>query len=438
MNLPSPWQHTACFTSVQSVSREVTTMVKLTTSYLSSKSSGVLAKKNKDQTNYDFLRKKTQLMLHDQKIDDIGDFSICRNLTILYLHNNCLTEIKYLDHAINLTHLYLQNNKISKIENLEKLKNLCKLYLGFNEISVVEGLEAQENLEELHLEKQRLAEGEELHFDPRSMDTLAGCLRVLDVSGDGLRTLAGAKRLRALERLRAAGNPLQASEALAATMDAGAWPCLRELDVRGSPASRERRHRRLVVAAAPVSLHMLDGREVAEVQRNFLRGMQSCHRRASETALPTAVDPEPLLHALAPEVGEMALRLPPAVRRAVSRTLLEETAAAASAFGFGAGAGGGGGGGGGASSLALPLPSAPLHPTFPAWRQPQTPLVMEGGGDGVCGLGDGSVGVVGLPGPKGRVRAKVPRPFWRHRAATGPRNPPSRTSSTCPLRLPEL
>ncbi|GLH06087.1 Dynein assembly factor 1, axonemal homolog [Gryllus bimaculatus] len=309
------------------------------------KSSGVLAKKNKDQTNYDFLRKKTQLMLHDQKIDDIGDFSICRNLTILYLHNNCLTEIKYLDHAINLTHLYLQNNKISKIENLEKLTNLCKLYLGFNEISVVEGLEAQENLEELHLEKQRLAEGEELHFDPRSMDTLA---------------------------------------------------------------------------------------------RNFLRGMQSCHRRASETALPTAVDPEPLLHALAPEVGEMALRLPPAVRRAVSRTLLEETAAAASAFGFGAGAGGGGGGGGGASSLALPLPSAPLHPTFPAWRQPQTPLVMEGGGDGVCGLGDGSVGVVGLAGPKGRVRAKVPRPFWRHRAATGPRNPPSRTSSTCPLRLPEL
>lgn len=49
-------------------------------------------------------------------------------------------------------------------------------FLGYNEISVVEGLEGLVRLEELHVEYQRLEEGEQLTFDPSTLDVLSVCL----------------------------------------------------------------------------------------------------------------------------------------------------------------------------------------------------------------------------------------------------------------------
>lgn len=46
-------------------------------------------------------------------------------------------------------------------------------YLGGNRIAVVEGLEHLRELQELHLENQRLAPGEKLLFDPRTLVSLA-------------------------------------------------------------------------------------------------------------------------------------------------------------------------------------------------------------------------------------------------------------------------
>ena len=50
---------------------------------------------------------------------------------------------------------------------------LKKLFLGYNRISVIEGLENLINLSELHVEKQKLALGERLCFEPRTTSTLA-------------------------------------------------------------------------------------------------------------------------------------------------------------------------------------------------------------------------------------------------------------------------
>ena len=46
-------------------------------------------------------------------------------------------------------------------------------YLGGNAITVLEGFEKVENLQELHIENQKLAPGEKLLFDPRSLATLS-------------------------------------------------------------------------------------------------------------------------------------------------------------------------------------------------------------------------------------------------------------------------
>lgn len=56
--------------------------------------------------------------------------------------------------------------------NMCVLSLLCR-YLGGNKIAVVEGLEKLGELNELHLENQRMAPGEKLLFDPRTLLSLA-------------------------------------------------------------------------------------------------------------------------------------------------------------------------------------------------------------------------------------------------------------------------
>lgn len=95
---------------------------------------------------------------------------------MIYLYENFLTKIENFNFAENLTHLYLQNNRLNKLENLQSLTKLKKLYLAGNQIHLLEGLESCRELIELHIENQRLAEGEKLLFDPRTIETLANVL----------------------------------------------------------------------------------------------------------------------------------------------------------------------------------------------------------------------------------------------------------------------
>ena len=53
-------------------------------------------------------------------------------------------------------------------------------YLGGNAITVLEGLEELECLQELYVEHQKLAKGEKLLFDPRTLLTLSVNERFLE------------------------------------------------------------------------------------------------------------------------------------------------------------------------------------------------------------------------------------------------------------------
>ncbi|XP_045416516.1 protein phosphatase 1 regulatory subunit 42 isoform X2 [Lemur catta] len=200
-------------------------MVRLTLDLIARNSN---LKPGKEETISQWLKKITHINFSDKNIDAIEDLSLCKNLSVLYLYDNRIRQIINLNYATNLTHLYLQNNCISYIENLTSLKKLEKLYLGGNYIAVIEGLEGLKELRELHVESQRLPLGEKLLFDPRTLQSLADLEYLLN-------------KLTKLWKMDLNGNPV----------------CLK-------PKYRDK----LILVSK--SLEFLDGKEIKNVERQFL------------------------------------------------------------------------------------------------------------------------------------------------------------------------
>ncbi|XP_041357135.1 protein phosphatase 1 regulatory subunit 42-like isoform X3 [Gigantopelta aegis] len=243
-------------------------MVKLTIDLIARGTSGY-TKKKRDETMPQYLRRLTHLYLEDKNIDEVGeDLALCRNLIVLYLYDNSLAKIPLLHHNCNLTHLYLQNNGISKIENLSSLTRLTKLYLGGNKITVLEGLEKQEHLQELHFENQHLPPGEKLLFDPRSLRKLAKSLQVLNVSGNNLDSFTDLECLKNLNQLMATDNNLNDMKELAHIL--GQWTCMCRLELMGNPICHKAKYRDRVIIMSQ-KLAVLDGKEITETSRQFLR-----------------------------------------------------------------------------------------------------------------------------------------------------------------------
>uniref|UniRef100_A0A8C3J9C3 Protein phosphatase 1 regulatory subunit 42 n=1 Tax=Calidris pygmaea TaxID=425635 RepID=A0A8C3J9C3_9CHAR len=226
--------------------------------------------KNRNEEDFgQYLRKITHLNLSDKNIDAIGDLSLCKNLRVLYLYDNQIRQIQNLDFASNITHLYLQNNCITCIENLSSLKNLEKLYLGGNCIAVVEGLDKLEEIRELHIESQHLPLGEKLLFDPRSLQSLAKSLSVLNISNNNIDELEGLEVLENLSYLKAVDNQLQHMKDLEVVLNK--WTKLRRLDLAGNPVCHKPKYRDRIVVHVLFSLaESLDGKEIKEMERRFL------------------------------------------------------------------------------------------------------------------------------------------------------------------------
>ncbi|KAL5016480.1 hypothetical protein ScPMuIL_006069 [Solemya velum] len=257
-------------------------MVRLTIDLIARGTSGY-TKKKRDETVQQYVRRLTHLYLEDRNIDDVGDdLSLCRNLTVLYLYDNQLTQIPQLYSNHSLTMLYLQNNHISKIEYLSPLNKLTKLYLGGNSITVIEGLEKMVHLQELHLENQRLPPGEKLLFDPRSVKAMVETLQVLNVSGNNLDSLEDLACLKFLTQFMANDNQLTDMKELGQVFES--WHHLWRLDLMGNPVCHKAKYRdRLILIAR--NLEVLDGKEISETSRQFLKNWQAskdCQKRKRE------------------------------------------------------------------------------------------------------------------------------------------------------------
>ena len=124
----------------------------------------------------------------------------------------------------------LQGNRLTATEQLGALTSLRKLHLDANCITVLDSLERLTNLDELHVCRQRLQPGQQLQFNPGTLQALAPRLRTLACSSRGLTSLASLAVLNALESVDAADNCLQDGGDVVAAVQQ--WPRLRSLDVR--------------------------------------------------------------------------------------------------------------------------------------------------------------------------------------------------------------
>lgn len=243
-------------------------MVKLTIDLIARGTSGY-TKKKRDESMSQYLKRLTHLYLEDRNIDEVCDeLSMCKNLSVLYLYDNQLCKIPMLHQNQNITMLYLQNNEICKIENLTPLIRLSKLYLGSNCITVLEGLDKLDNLQELHMENQRLPPGEKLLFDPRTIRSLSRSLQVLNVSGNNLNSINDLECLSMLQQFHCGDNQLTDMKELANIF--GQWSRLWRLDLMGNPLCHKAKYRDRVIVMAK-HLEILDGKEITETSRQFLR-----------------------------------------------------------------------------------------------------------------------------------------------------------------------
>ncbi|XP_072460873.1 protein phosphatase 1 regulatory subunit 42 isoform X2 [Notamacropus eugenii] len=269
-------------------------------------------KNRKEENITQYLKKITHLNFSNRNIDIIEDLSLCKNLNVLYLYDNNISQIDNLSFATNLTHLYLQNNCISCIENLKALRKLEKLYLGGNSIAVVECLEGLGELRELHIESQRLPLGEKLLFDPRTLQSLANSLSILNISNNNIDEIKDLETLENLTQLIAVDNQLLHVKSLVyfmiqnctrifmatigavnitlmlqhpvvelwtrVTQDEQAQdlellldrlPKLWKMNLNGNPVCLKPKYRdRLIMISK--SLESLDGKEIKQVERQFL------------------------------------------------------------------------------------------------------------------------------------------------------------------------
>ncbi|KAL8624205.1 hypothetical protein ACOMHN_046291 [Nucella lapillus] len=247
-------------------------MVRLTIDLIVRSSSGQ-NKKKKEESAQQFVKRLTHLYLESKHITEVGEeLTLCRNLMVLYLYDNQLTDIPCLNFNCQLTHLYLQNNNIAKITNLSALTKLSKLYLGGNQITVIEGLENLAQLQELYLENQRLAPGEQLLFDPRSLHAISGHLEVLNISGNGLESLNDLEILSSLTQFVAIDNNL--SDLYELSKQLTSWPRLERLELTGNPMCQQAKYKDRIIVMCR-QLAMLDGKEVTDTTRQFLRNWQA-------------------------------------------------------------------------------------------------------------------------------------------------------------------
>lgn len=204
------------------------------------------------------------------------------NIRVVYAYENRIERVGPLGEK--LEQLYLQSNELGEMRSwCGDFPRLKVLQLDRNRLRNLEGLERSQALEDLSLAHQRLPQGVPcLGFDPMAVRALGRSLERLDVSGNRLWDLSPLAPLQALRCLRAAENQLKGIEGLEVMLEY----CreLRTLDVRGNPFENPKIRDEIVLkTAGPLS--ELDGKDVTDKEKEFIRQMAQRKAKAGRVAL---------------------------------------------------------------------------------------------------------------------------------------------------------
>ncbi|XP_055953985.1 protein phosphatase 1 regulatory subunit 42-like isoform X2 [Argiope bruennichi] len=221
----------------------------------------------------DIMDRITHLYLQEQYIKKIENLHSCRNLRALYLYDNKIEKIENLEDLVHLNCLYLHKNFVRRIENLDSLCQLTVLNLSHNCITKVEGLDALCELRELYLQYQNLPEDQSLEFDTTTITWLSECLKVLNVSGNKLTSLAPLRSLEYLEHFTAEDNDICDLQDVVDVFNN--WKTVRVIKLTGNPVCTLRKYRDNVVVSC-LELEELDGKVISQPYRNFLLNWKQC------------------------------------------------------------------------------------------------------------------------------------------------------------------
>jgi protein phosphatase 1 regulatory subunit 42 len=238
--------------------------------------------RSRSETNETYLQRVTHLHLQGQKLKKIEKLDQCTNLKVLYLYDNHIEFIENLSFAAILQYLYLQNNLIKEIPPLPTMVNLTKLFLDENEIQYVTGLDMCVKLEELHLADQRLPQFTALEFDPVCLEAFSRTLKVLEISGNRIRSLLPFSKLYRLKNLICANNHVTD---ISHVQNIVTLTELESADFSGNPCCKVSRYRDLVISASSDALCHLDTVRIQRHQHIAIRGLQA-HRRRIGVAMP--------------------------------------------------------------------------------------------------------------------------------------------------------
>ena len=157
-----------------------------------------------------------------------------------------------------------------------------KLFLDHNSIVTVDGLEALPNLQELSLASQRLSPYQSFVFDPTSLHACMKNLTSLNVEGNEIDNVQPYLMLRNLQRLKLSKNNIR--ELAQAKAVVGELQYLQDLDLRENPVCRTHKYLQTLIGLSSRYLKMLDGKPVAQPQREMLQNIRrhkAQQRRAS-------------------------------------------------------------------------------------------------------------------------------------------------------------
>ncbi|XP_063217980.1 uncharacterized protein LOC134528349 isoform X5 [Bacillus rossius redtenbacheri] len=142
---------------------------------------------------------------------------------------------------------------------------------------------------------------------------LLACLRLLNTAGNGLASIGDLAALGQLRSLCAQDNCLDDICDICDTLKQ--WPFITSIAVQGNPVAKQRKYKENIIVSSPPSLVCIDGKDVTETTRTFLKRLE--RRKASR---PAARDPcGPREAAVASSLAGLAKQLPVGVRHSLAQ-----------------------------------------------------------------------------------------------------------------------
>jgi len=258
---------------------------------------------------------KNYITLQRKGIHAVGTLTKCQNITHCYLQNNRISRIENIKCMPRVRYLYLQDNKIASMSGIEFLHGLQILYINSNRLSVIGSLENCTELEELHVENQELPSFDSIYFDPLSLQGIAFSLRLLDTSGNNIKSIEPFACLKNLEELIASNNDISDLQTTCWTICH--MPLLSVLNLLENPVIKANRFQMNILASTK-QLKELNGSEVSSINRKFCSGF------ARELAYRSAKSSSGTSYKCSEQVQHMLMQLPTGMQVAVKKAVSEE------------------------------------------------------------------------------------------------------------------